>query len=63
MSIDGTDSAPGQFCVPSAPAAVVAHDHALLNHAAARLQKDWSNLQIAKDQLKKDESGRPTPAR
>jgi hypothetical protein len=44
-------------CVQSAPSSVVAHDHALLSQAAARLQRDRFNLQVAQGQLKKDESG------
>ena len=45
------------ICVQSAPTSVIVHDHALLSQAAARLQKDRLNLQVAQDQVKRDKSG------
>ena len=45
------------YCVQSASTSMITQDHALLSQAAARLQKDRFNLQVAQDQLKKDESG------
>ena len=44
-------------CVQSAPSSVIVHAHSLMTQAAAQLQNDRSNLQVAQDQLKTDESG------
>ena len=44
-------------CVQSAPSSMIAHDHALLDQTATKLQKDRFNLEVAQNRLKKDESG------
>lgn len=53
-AVQGTQ--PTSCCYQSAPSSMIVHDHALLSQAATRLQKDRFNLQVAQDQLKKDES-------